>query len=79
MSGTNLEETLIPLLKEYKVNPNSPLPYYKQLESIQLVELIIRLEQVFQIEITALDYKPEHFTNNSTILNLIQGLKLKES
>lgn len=75
MTPNEMESALQNLLLKHGVQNDSGTPYYQQLESIQLVELIIDLESLFRIEITALDYKPESFVNNSSILTLVQRLR----
>ena len=72
------EETLREILKRHGVRSDSSEAVYKQLESIELVELIMDLEKEYQIEITAFDYKPEHFVDASTIMKLIRQLTLKK-
>jgi acyl carrier protein len=61
------------IIEGFGANPKSNVPIHKQLNSLNLVELIIKLEKAFQIEISPMDYDPSQFNSLESIALLIKN------
>lgn len=73
---TNTKHELEKLLLELKVIPSKTQALYSQLTSLELVELIIKIEKTFKIEISPLDYDVKIFENLASISAFVDSKKI---
>lgn len=78
MALSQIETRLDKILELFRVDVNSALPINKQLSSIQLVDLVLKIEEEFKIEVSAFDYKPLYFETKRGIMDLIESCQRRQ-
>lgn len=65
------------ILTDFGIDVKSSVPFYHQVNSITLVEMLLALEQEFHFEISPLEYSSQQYTNVNTIMEMLQKKTLK--
>jgi acyl carrier protein len=69
----DIQDKVSKIVEELGGKPSSIVPIYKQLNSLSLVELIIRLETTFKIEISVVEYDPRQFDSLESMTLMVRN------